>query len=270
MLENVTMFMTIALGLSAMLVFGGGVLISKSVCSDKVQKKEEKRDNNSASLIIAAIMISAGLIFGGGVLISYAVRTDNTHDSESETAEEPFTDNQENVTTEKQTFVQDITKTTTDITTNVTIETTTIEITTTIAVSEIPTESETETETVQLPLEQVQANGKGNEGGFFTTYYSDNSIIIEGIITESSGLTTYDDIYGDHTSVIIPKSVNNYTIRGIGISSLSMGYVDLDWSGVKEVSVPIDMKFTLDYVTEISFEEAESYFTRYGINLTQY
>lgn len=49
-----------------------------------------------------------------------------------------------------------------------------------------------------------------------------------------------------------------------------MGYPDLDWSGVKEVSVPTGMQFTKDYETEISFEEADSYFSRYGITLTTY
>ena len=49
------------------------------------------------------------------------------------------------------------------------------------AVTEAPTEPQTEPETKQelLPLSEVQVDGKGNESGFFTDYYSDHSIIID-------------------------------------------------------------------------------------------
>lgn len=266
-MENTTILMTIALGLSAVLIFGGGILLSKAIRSDKIQKKDEKKDNNSSLLITAAIMVSAGLIFGGGVLISHAVRTDNIQDSEPEILEETTTNNQEDIIVDASASVTDI-ATTTTITTAIVTEYTAIE-TTTEATTE--PETEPETEPVLLPLSEVQVSGKGNEGGFYTDYYSDNSIIISGVITSGNyGLTTYDDVYGDHTSVIIPESVNGYTVRDIGVSSLSMGYPDLDWSGVKEVSVPTGMRFTIDYETEISFEEAEPYFSRYGISLTTY
>lgn len=261
-MENATILMTVALGLSAILIFGGGILLSKAIRSDKIQKKDKKKDNNSSLLITAAIMISAGLIFGGGVLISHAVRTDDIQDSEPVTLEDSSTSNQENIVDESASMA-DIT-TTTIITTAVVTESTAIETTTEAT-------TEPETEPVLLPLSEVQVSGKGNEGGFYTDYYSDNSIIISGVITSGNyGLTTYDDVYGNHTSVIIPESVNGYTVRGIGVSSLSMGYPDLDWSGVKEVSVPTGMRFTIDYETEISFEEAEPYFSRYGISLATY
>ncbi len=253
-MENTTILMTIALGLSAVLIFGGGVLLSKAIRSDKVKEKDEKKDNNSALLIIAAIMISAGLIFSAGVIISHVLRSDDVQESESENSE---TNIQEDITVNETTSVTSTTTTTTTTTTTITTTTTT---TTT-----------TEPEPELLPLSEVEVAGKGNEGGFSTDYFSDNSIIISGVITNGSyGLTTYDDVYGSHTSVTIPESVNGYTVRGVSVSALLMGYPDLDWAGVKEVFVPTDMRFTVDYETEISFEEAEQYFSRYGIILTRY
>lgn len=274
-MDNENILMVAALGISAALIFGGGILLSKAIRADKIQEKDKKKDNKSALLVVAAVMIAAGLIFGGGVLISHAVRTDNIQESEPKLSEEPITNATE------YTLIDDTTITeVTEITKTTVTESTTIEITTEITTNTEQIDEETETEIVQqevsselLPLNEINIDDKGSEDGFGCLYANDGSIIVDCIVGESMQ-------YGA-SEVTLPEYINGYRVRAIDICYMQYNYDDYcyQWSSVSTLYVPTSISFYDEewthgdvswHYVEVSKEDAVSCFAENGITLFFY
>lgn len=274
-MESATILMTVALGLSAILMFGGGILLSKALRFDKPQGDEaENKKQSSTMLITASVMIAAGLIFCGGTLISHALRTDNVQERELRTAEETTS----NVSTESTTTIENTTATMTTTTEQATmVETTT-------------------TEAPLLPINEVYPTNKEiSEYGFIVQPYSDDTLSISGInlydgVDSDEEYLSYGTLYGNgsHETVIIPNQIKDQKVRAITLGQMN-NYEETwyweDWEGVTTIVVPDDMDFVYEadeilvedeeygyyqvIYDSLTFDEASSIFSEHGIILTK-
>ncbi len=110
-------------------------------------------------------------------------------------------------------------------------------------------------ENIAIPS-NLEIVNKGSEGIFSTNYFSDDSLIVDGIV----------DSVGN--AVTVPSSVNGYPVRAIRIVS---GYLSFFWQNAKQITVPSGVAFLVNktesgYET-VSASEAVRLFQNEGITL---
>lgn len=232
--------------LAAEFIFGIA-MVSKARRSEKANNAEKENDSCKKVMIpTSAVMLTPLLAFCVAIAC-VGCRSDKTEDSTSGTATGTTTTEE---TTEAATTTTTQTTTTTEATT-------------------------TTTATTTVPLSELTIHGKGNSCGFYCQYYSDNSIIIDGVITISlEGVPSYQDINGtDVTNVIIPREGNDFMDNIRPIRTVFIDAYGWAGKGIKSISVPEGMTFIDSYyptINEISFDEASTLFSQYGITLSTY
>lgn len=240
---------------SGLIIIGSMILAAEFIfgTASRLKKANNAKEKNDAGKKTTAVMLTPLLAFGVAIAC-VGCKSDKTEDSAPGTAT--------GTTTEA------ITATTEETTEAATTTTTTTETVTT-------TTTEPPTEAATVPLSELTICGKGNSRGFYCDYYSDNSIIINGVVTESSeGVPSYQDTNGtDVTNVIIPREGNDFMDNICPVRTVLIDAYGWAGKGIKSISVPEGMTFIDSYyptINEISFDEAVTLFSQYGITLSTY
>ncbi len=256
-MDGTSILMAAGVFVSALLTFGGGMLISEAKRSDKVQPDEKKQPDEQKQpaektktvektgmgkgvLVPAATaMLAASLTFGE-LLVGQADRTEDTSDMLLEMTTEASTEAPTEAPTEPPTEAP--TEPPTE------------------APTEPPTPSLADAPTVLLPFEKVidtYSEKAGNyTGGFFCPEYADGTICICGFWGD------YVALHGGNDVLTIPLQNEDYIVRAVDTAWA-------DWTGISVIRIPEGMPVT-EWDTILSPEQAKSYFAQNGITLEYY
>lgn len=270
-MDNSVLTMTIALAVSAILIFGGGILLGKTLRSCNAKKDSTKKNNKKLLLTVSSLLIVAGLASGCD-----SGSTNDVQNQESQNVKE---------TTSVTTTIAPTTAST-ESTTTTTATTTTATPTTTVA---------TTTDEPLLPINDLEITEKEVfKYSFLIQSFSDNTVAISGVSPSVESETVDDKGYislftpeimsysllygnGSQETVVIPKNSCGKRVRAFSLGSDFFGYKSYEpyywdncWRFCSTVIIPEGMELVYEeqsgYV-EVPFDEAASVFAEHGITL---